>query len=95
MRYSLNILPACVVLSHLGGTTLTLPVLDGCPSDDSPSLVKRDAKAHVSIPHVVANFEPQPSGCPSPSPSSERGEKHIVSRNALIVGKTLKGRLAD
>ncbi|KAF3180267.1 hypothetical protein TWF788_006784 [Orbilia oligospora] len=72
MRYGINTLPACVVLAHLAGTTLAIPVLNDCPNDDSPSLVKRDAEPRVSIPHVVANFEPQSSGSPpASSPSSE------------------------
>ncbi|KAK6528077.1 hypothetical protein TWF281_009334 [Arthrobotrys megalospora] len=78
MRYGVKLLPACVVLVHLAGTTLALPVLDDC-SNDSPSLIKRDAESHVSIPHVVASFDTQPSEAPSPSPKEET---HTLQKRA-------------
>ncbi|KAK6345284.1 hypothetical protein TWF718_007208 [Orbilia javanica] len=94
MRYNYSLLPACVVLAHLAGTTLALPVPDDCPYDDSPSLVKRDAEAHVSMPHIVANFEPQPSA--SPSPPSE-GETHRLQKRADRFGsfKKVFGKLTN
>ncbi|KAF3148831.1 hypothetical protein TWF569_005324 [Orbilia oligospora] len=92
MRYGINILPACVVLAHLAGTTLAIPVLNDCPNDDSPSLIKRDAEPHVSIPHVVANFEPQPSGSPPASSSSSEGmaTTHRLQKRADPWGKIKK-----
>ncbi|KAF3309135.1 hypothetical protein TWF173_011437 [Orbilia oligospora] len=91
MRYGINILPACVVLAHLAGTTLAIPVLNDCPNDDSPSLIKRDAEPHVSIPHVVANFEPQPSGSPPASSFSEgMVTTHRLQKRADPWGKIKK-----
>ncbi|KAK6360554.1 hypothetical protein TWF730_006694 [Orbilia blumenaviensis] len=86
MRYIINFLPACVVLAHLAGTTLALPVLEGCPNDDSPSLIKRDAEAHISIPHVVASFDPQASE----SPFSPGGETHSLQKRAQPWEKVKK-----
>ncbi|KAK6505053.1 hypothetical protein TWF481_006977 [Arthrobotrys musiformis] len=98
MRYAGSVLPVCAVLAYLAGTTLALPVLDDCFNDDTTGLVKRDAEAHVSIPHVVANFQPEPSGSPSPSPSSEGGEEaHKLQKRAdrwASVKKTF-GRITN
>ncbi|EPS37903.1 hypothetical protein H072_8351 [Dactylellina haptotyla CBS 200.50] len=95
MRYNANILPACVVVAHLFGSTLALPA----PTDEeciaeAQSLYKRDADAFLDIPKVVATFggNDEESSSPEHHGIQKRG---LEKRTLYSLAQRLLGKMCS